>query len=82
MANLSDSHIQAYLTGMAISAFLYYVFNTISPIPGIGLVDEFDVFGTFTEQLSEPSEDGSSDIEKPNSDIAKDKGVGTFVTVV
>lgn len=39
----------AYPLGFAIGFCCYWVVNKVFPPPGLGLVDEYDYFGTFTE---------------------------------
>jgi NCS1 family nucleobase:cation symporter-1 len=39
----------AYPLGFTVSFLVFFAFNKISPPPGQGLTDEFDVYGTFTE---------------------------------
>lgn len=55
----------AYPLGFTVSFLAFYVLNRISPPPGQGVTDDFDVYGTFTEdEARRLSFDKPSVIEK------------------
>ncbi|KAJ7129214.1 hypothetical protein C8R44DRAFT_978644 [Mycena epipterygia] len=44
----------SFFLGFFISAIVFYILNSAFPVPGLGDIDETDVFGTFTPEEAWP----------------------------
>ncbi|RDW59965.1 NCS1 nucleoside transporter family protein-4 [Coleophoma cylindrospora] len=50
---LFQLYYMAFFLGFGISALLFYVISSVFPPPGLGEIDEIDVYGTFTPKEAE-----------------------------